>query len=132
MNPQTQADIMTLVPEGITDVHPFSYARILGVFHCDIVHNDNGTLTAPIPLSFLWVRRFCLDHSFTGGFKRKWVHCIEFLNKQAADAYGFVDPDEVIRASHLIPAFCHGPTNAVAYTTLGRNQTSLMTGSTTT
>jgi hypothetical protein len=33
MNPRTHADIMTLAPEDANNDHPFSYARILGVFH---------------------------------------------------------------------------------------------------
>ncbi|KAJ6523907.1 hypothetical protein DFH09DRAFT_1372332 [Mycena vulgaris] len=36
------------------------------------------------------------------------------------DAYGFVDPDEVIRGSHLIPVFAHGPTDPLPYTSLAR------------
>jgi hypothetical protein len=120
MNPRTHADIMTLAPEDAHGDHPFSYARILGVFHCDVVHNNNGTLTTPVPVNFLWVRRFRLDRSFKGGFKRKRLHRIEFLPDSDPDAYGFVDPDEVIRASHLIPAFAHGPTDSVLYTSLAR------------
>jgi hypothetical protein len=120
MNPRTHADIMTLAPEDTTEDHPYTYARIIGIFHCDVLQNSNGTHTAPIPLSFLWVRRFRLDPSFKGGFKRKRLHRIEFLPDSDPNAYGFVDPDEVIRASHLVPAFAHGPTDPVLYTTLAR------------
>ncbi|KAF7359835.1 hypothetical protein MVEN_00708900 [Mycena venus] len=122
MNPRTRADIMMLAPEDATDGHLFSYARILGVFHCDVLLNDNGTHSNPVPLSFLWVRRFRLDHSYKGGFKRKRLHRIEFLPDSDPNAYGFVDPDEVIRGSHLIPAFAHGPTQPVEYTTLARKE----------
>lgn len=120
MNPRTQADIMNLAPEDATDSHPFSYARILGVFHCDVVHNNNGTLTSPVPMSFLWVRRFRLDHSFKGGFKRKRLHRIEFLPDSDLNAFGFVDPDEVIRGAHLIPAFAYGPMEPVVEASLAR------------
>ncbi|KAJ7712525.1 hypothetical protein B0H14DRAFT_679246, partial [Mycena olivaceomarginata] len=122
MNPRTHADIMMLPPNDTDTVsdHPFYYARILGVFHCDVVYNDNGTQTPAVPVSFLWVRRFRIDRSFKAGFKRKRLHRIEFMPDDEPDAYGFVDPDEVIRASHLIPAFAHGPTEPVPYTSLGR------------
>ncbi|KAJ7443801.1 hypothetical protein FB451DRAFT_1568533 [Mycena latifolia] len=122
MNPRTHADIMMLPPNDSApgDDHPFCYARILGVFHCDVVHNDNGIQTLAVPLSFLWVRRFRLDRTFKGGFKRKRLHRIEFMPDSEPDAYGFVDPDEVIRASHLIPAFAYGPTEPVTYTSLAR------------
>ncbi|KAJ7330330.1 hypothetical protein DFH08DRAFT_926009 [Mycena albidolilacea] len=122
MNPRTHADIMMLPPndtDAVSD-HPFYYARILGVFHCDVVYNDNGTQTPAVPVSFLWVRRFRIDRSFKAGFKRKRLHRLEFMPDDEPDAYGFVDPDEVIRASHLIPAFAHGPTEPVPYTSLGR------------
>ena len=121
MNPRTHADIMMLAPEDTAEDHPFTYARILGVFHCDVIHNINSPHPpVAVPLSFIWVRRFRLDRSFKGGFKRKRLHRIEFLPDSDPNAYGFVDPDEVIRASHLIPAFAHGPTDAVEYTTLAR------------
>ena len=119
MNPRTQADVMMLAPEGESG-HPFSYARILGVFHCDVVHNNDGNLTTPVPLSFLWVRRFRLDHTFKGGFKRKRLHRIKFLPDSDSHAYGFVDPDEVIRGAHMIPAFASGPSEQVPYTSLAR------------
>ncbi|KAK6987898.1 hypothetical protein R3P38DRAFT_2574131, partial [Favolaschia claudopus] len=88
MNPRTHADIMTLAPDSddTPDDHPFCYARIIGVFHCDAASSGN----------------------------------IEFLPDSVPNAYGFLDPDEVIRASHLIPAFHHGPTDPVEYTTLAR------------
>ncbi|KAJ7101024.1 hypothetical protein C8R43DRAFT_1048129 [Mycena crocata] len=120
MNPRTHADIMMLAPEDTADTHPFSYARILGVFHCDVSQYVHGTMTRAVPISFIWVRRFRLDPSFKGGFKRKRLHRLEFLPDSHADAYGFVDPNEVIRGSHLIPAFAHGPTDPVPYTSLAR------------
>ncbi|KAJ7141089.1 hypothetical protein C8R44DRAFT_604322, partial [Mycena epipterygia] len=125
MNPRTHADIMMLPPNDLhaeNDEHPFCYARILGVFHCDVVQNIDGTQTRAIPLSFIWVRRFRLDHTFKGGFKRKRLHRIEFMPDSEQDAYGFVNPDEVIRGSHLIPAFAHGPTEAVTHTSLARKR----------
>ena len=35
---------------------------------------------------------------------------VVFLPSNDVSAFGFLDPDEVIRASHLIPAFRYGPT----------------------
>ena len=37
-------------------------------------------------------------------------HRLEFLPSNDDSAFGFLDPDEVIRACHLIPAFHYGPT----------------------
>ncbi|KAJ7290637.1 hypothetical protein C8J57DRAFT_1611754 [Mycena rebaudengoi] len=122
MNPRTHSDFMMLAPEDIPEnAHPFVYARILGVFHCDAIRLVAGVpAAAAVPFTFLWVRRFRLDSTFQGGFKRKRLHRIEFYPDSDPRAFGFVDPDEVIRASHLIPAFAHQGTTPVSYTSLAR------------
>ena len=104
------------------DQHPFTYARVIGVFHVDVVHNVPGASTVPQSIPFLWVRRFRLDRRFKGGFKRKRLHRIEFLPDSDPASFGFVNPDEVIRGAHLIPAFAHGPTERVPYTSLARRK----------
>lgn len=52
----------------------------------------------------------------------KRLHHVEFVLDSDPSAYGFLDPDEVIRASHLIPAFSHGPTPRFEYTSLARHK----------
>jgi hypothetical protein len=38
MNPRNHADIMMLAPESDdADAHPFVYARILGIYHADVI-----------------------------------------------------------------------------------------------
>jgi hypothetical protein len=102
---------MMLAPESDdATAHPFVYARILGVYHVDVVHNVPGATTVPLPIEFLWVRWFRLDKTHVGGFKRKRLHRVEFVPDSEPGAYGFVNPDDVIRGSHLIPAFHHGAT----------------------
>ncbi|KAJ7503571.1 hypothetical protein B0H11DRAFT_1710596, partial [Mycena galericulata] len=112
MNPRTRADIMTLSPEDDTS-HPFSYARILGVFHVDVVHNIPGASPVPTSIEVLWVRNFRRDTSFRAGFKAKRLHRLEFLPGTHPDAFGFLNPDEVIRGAHLIPAFHYGRTQDI-------------------
>ncbi|KAJ7101338.1 hypothetical protein B0H15DRAFT_936529 [Mycena belliarum] len=125
VNPRTHADILMLAPEnadGSDPEHPFTYARIIGVFHVDALHNIPGASQVPIPLSFLWVRNFRMDRTYKGGFKRRRYHRVEFVPDSEAGAYGFVNPDEVIRASHLIPAFAHGATEEFPYASLARHK----------
>ncbi|KAK7020396.1 hypothetical protein R3P38DRAFT_3549619 [Favolaschia claudopus] len=110
MNPRRQADIMTLAPEGDTS-HPFSYCRIIGIFHVDVVRNVPGASKVPTTVEVLWVRRFRRDTSYRAGFKAKRLHRLQFLPGDDPMAFGFVNPDEVIRGAHLIPAFAHGRTN---------------------
>ncbi|KAJ7805433.1 hypothetical protein B0H13DRAFT_2387735 [Mycena leptocephala] len=92
--PRTHADIMT----------PRQKTRTMTTLSRMLVSWAYSTAT------FLWVRRFRLDRTFKGGFKRKHLHRIEFLPESDPTAYG----------SHLIPAFAYGPTEPVPYTSLAR------------
>lgn len=115
MNPRTQANIMLPAPDldpktGLSPSgHPFMYARILGVFHADVIHNSVGAFfQRPQAMEFLWVRWYRLDSKFLGGFKKRRLHRLELIPADDPSAFGFVDPDDVIRGTHLIPAFAHG------------------------
>jgi hypothetical protein len=110
MNPRTRADIMTLAPEDDTS-HPFSYFRILGVFHVDVVHNIPDATKVPTSIEVLWVRRLCRDTTYRAGFKAKRLHRLQFVPGDDPTAFSFLNPDEVIRGVHLIPAFAHGRTH---------------------
>jgi hypothetical protein len=101
---------MTLAPEADAS-HPFAYAQILGIFHADVVHNVAGASTIPQPMEFLWVRRYRIDNTWRAGSKRKRLHRLEFLPDTDPNAFGFLDPDEVIRGAHIIPAFASGTTS---------------------
>ncbi|KAJ7151509.1 hypothetical protein C8R46DRAFT_1229045 [Mycena filopes] len=109
MNPRTRADIMTLAPEGDTS-HPFSYRRIIGIFHVEVLHNVPGASRVPELVEVLWVRNFRVDKSYRAGFKAKRLHRLEFLPEGDPNAFSFLHPDEVIRGAHLIPAFHYGRT----------------------
>ncbi|KAJ7218251.1 hypothetical protein B0H12DRAFT_1001581, partial [Mycena haematopus] len=108
LNPRTHSDVMYLTPEEGAP-HPFGYAQIIGVFHADVVNTADGN-SKPQSMEFLWVRRYRLDSSYRGGFKRKRYHHIEFVPQSDPDAFGFLNLDEVIRGAHLIPAFASGCT----------------------
>ena len=58
----------------------------------------------------LWVRWFKVDGHYKAGFAKKHLHHVEFLPSSDPNTFRFLDPDEVIRVTHLIPAFHHGPT----------------------
>ncbi|KJA14473.1 hypothetical protein HYPSUDRAFT_114921, partial [Hypholoma sublateritium FD-334 SS-4] len=93
--------------------HPFEYARIIGIFHVDVVHpvpEKSGPTTTSIEI--IWVRRFRIDTTYSSaGFKKKRLHRLEFLPASDPQAFGFVHPDEIIRGAHLIPAFHYGGTD---------------------
>jgi len=62
-------------------------------------------------MEFLWVRWFGAEPGYTHGFQRARLPKIGFVPSSDEDAFGFLDPRQVIRACHLIPAFSCGQTN---------------------
>ncbi|KAG1883124.1 hypothetical protein F4604DRAFT_1576295 [Suillus subluteus] len=55
LNPCTHADVMVLGHED-DDTHPYWYARILGIFHANIIYRgSDATLVEPQQMNFLWV-----------------------------------------------------------------------------
>ncbi|EIW80784.1 hypothetical protein CONPUDRAFT_33177, partial [Coniophora puteana RWD-64-598 SS2] len=92
----------------------FWYARVLGVYHAKVFC---GTSVGQKPerFEFLHVRWFGCDPEWTGGPESLQLDRIGYVpfdghNKQASPAFGFVDPGDVLRACHLIPAFAVGKT----------------------
>ncbi|KAI9057376.1 hypothetical protein FKP32DRAFT_1745228 [Trametes sanguinea] len=87
--------------------HPWSYARVLGVYHANVVLQGEAQ---PRRYSFLHVRWFEHDTTYTSGALARRLDRIRFVPHASGDAFGFIDPSHVIRACHLIPAFHHGRT----------------------
>jgi hypothetical protein len=98
--------------EQDSSAHPYWYGRVLGIFHADIRHVGPNSKTGGKPqrMEFLWVRWFGCDMTHIGGWKTRRLHRVGFLDAADPDsgAFGFLDPAEVLRAAHLIPAFHFG------------------------
>ncbi|KAJ7660161.1 hypothetical protein DFH06DRAFT_1472251 [Mycena polygramma] len=115
LNPRTHPDFMVLAHEDEDEAtaHPYWYGRIISIFHAQIRHvGPRSQSTRPQRMEFLWVRWFGRDLQRPGGWKYKRPHRIGFLDATEPDsgAFSFLDPAEVIRAVHLIPAFHYGRT----------------------
>jgi len=54
----------------------------------------------------LWIRWFELDQSHRFGWKVKRLPRIKFVHANNPGAFGFLNPSNIVRAIHLIPAFC--------------------------
>ena len=90
------------------DAHPYWYARVIGIFHVNVIHNGS---TLPKRMNFLWVRWFGRDTLFNAGWTARKLHRVGFLNANCdSGAFGFLDPSMVIRGVHVVPAFAHGQT----------------------
>lgn len=117
LNSRTHADFMTLPPnnsepqaESGDNQFPYHFGRIIGIFHamvlCDTASGSQAN--EPQHMEFLFVRWFTPDQGHHGGWKAKRLHRIRFVDGDDDDAFGFLDPQEIIRGVHLIPAFHHG------------------------
>ncbi|KJA25615.1 hypothetical protein HYPSUDRAFT_134692, partial [Hypholoma sublateritium FD-334 SS-4] len=116
LSSRKRSDVMVLAREADSDEslppsHPFEYARIIGIFHVDVVHQDAEKNTHTTSIEIIWVRRFRIDTTYSAGFKKKRLHRLEFLPSSDPEAFGFIHPDEIIRGAHLIPAFYYGGTD---------------------
>ena len=114
INPGTpRRDIMVLADNEGEDTHsnhPFWYARVLGIYHVNVIYTGLGMIDyAARRFDFLWVRWF----HHLGPIK--WEDCkldsVAFLPMADEEAFGFLDPKDVLRASHVLPAFSRGRLN---------------------
>jgi hypothetical protein len=106
VNPRTHPDVMVLSGEVIPK-HPYWYARVLAVYHMETWLSDGGE---PVKrhLEALWVRWLAPLQDHQSGVKHARLPKVAFVEESDVDAFGFLDPGQVIRGAHLIPAFASG------------------------
>jgi hypothetical protein len=112
INPRTRADIMVLSHEDDDERHPYWYARVVRIFHLDVWYygTENTGASAPLRMHVLFVRWFGRNVTFNAGWSTKRLHRLGYFKGDDPSCFGFLDPDQVIRGVHLIPAFAHGRT----------------------
>jgi len=98
--------------------HPFWYARALGVFHVNIYYKGSNKKRK---LQFLTVRWFGQDPDWLGGARHLRLDRIGYVPEDDLEAFGFLDPSEVLRACHLIPAFAEGKTTSLLGPSIARD-----------
>lgn len=64
-------------------------------------------------MDVLWVRWYALDEDFCAGFSAKRLHRVGFIDADKDAAFGFLEPEKVIRAVHLLPVFSLGQTGDI-------------------
>ena len=117
INLRTRSNVMVLSHEDPeVDSHPYWYARVLQIFHADV------RLRGQVPrrMEFLWVRWYSRDTQYHSGWDARRLHRLEFLPHTNPDAFGFLDPNDVIRGAHLIPGFHYGRTKELLPRSIAR------------
>lgn len=106
VNPRTHADVMVLSGEN-TPTHPYWYARVLGIYHMDTWLEGQ---TEKQHLEVLYVRWLAplVSTDYQSGMRRARLPKVAFVEESDHDAFGFLNPGQVIRGAHLIPAFASG------------------------
>ena len=114
INPKTShCDIMLLSdPQTRNDppTHPFLYARVLGIYHVNVVYSGPGMLNyEAMRFDFLWVRWFqvCTNPA-NAGWEASRLDRVSFPLATQIDAFGFVNPEHVLRSCYLSPVFSEG------------------------
>lgn len=104
VNPgSSHCNVMLLSPA--TSTHPYLYARVLGIYHANVVYTGPGSLDyTPHRMDFLWVRWY----DYREGENEARLGQLSFPPITSERAFGFVDPANVVRGCHIIPRFSQG------------------------
>jgi hypothetical protein len=103
INPRTHGDVMVLSGET-TPSHPYWYACVLGIYHLEVWLND-GNKPVKQFINVLWVRWLVALQNYNSGIKHAHLPKVAFLEESDFDAFGFLNPGQVLWGAHLIPAF---------------------------
>jgi hypothetical protein len=87
--------------------HPYWYARVLGIYHTE-AWLDTGSSIERHQIEALYVRWLAPLTDHKSGMNYARLPKVAFVEEGDRDAFGFLDPGQVIRSAHLIPAFTSG------------------------
>lgn len=103
--------------------HPFWYARVIGIFHVQARYNRRDSDWQPV--QFLWVHWFGRSESTNVRISQPvnqnqldWVGFV--TGEDDTEIFGFLDPADVVRSCHLIPAFNDGQTDELMVPSIAR------------
>ncbi|KAJ2929664.1 hypothetical protein H1R20_g7412, partial [Candolleomyces eurysporus] len=97
--------------------HPYLYARVLGIYHAHVYYVGEAVSGVrdytPIRMEFLRVRWYSsstnpTNHLDSTSASLPELDTVVFPSITSPDAISFIDPNVVLRASHIIPRFCKG------------------------
>ena len=100
------------IQEEEDKIHPYWYAKVLGIFHVNVRISESDDFEV-LRMDFLWVHWFGRDPGHPGGFKKRRLHRIGLLDPTDPESFRFINPSDILRGVHLIPAFSIGKTPAM-------------------
>lgn len=109
----SQCNIMVLNPlfsaENLNFQHPFWYARVIGIFHANIIYIGKGNnIYQPRRMDFLWVRWYHFEKNVPYRWSQLKLDKLCFPPLTHPASFGFLDPDDVLRSAHIIPDLHRG------------------------
>ncbi|KJA14397.1 hypothetical protein HYPSUDRAFT_142984 [Hypholoma sublateritium FD-334 SS-4] len=110
VSPCAHPDIMLRSPVTEAGAEPYWYARVIGIYHANVWAENPAIIGGRTArrMDFLWVRWFGDEPGYRSGFRKARLPKIGFVESTDEFAFSFVDPANVIRGCHLIPAFNAG------------------------
>ena len=95
--------------DGPSSPHHFLYARVLGAYHTNVIYVGPGMRDhEPRRFDFLWVRWFEVVDPASSGWSNSTLDVVRFPPMHRNGSFGFVDPQDVLRGCHILPAFAKG------------------------
>jgi hypothetical protein len=94
-----------------SNLHHFMYARVLGVYHVDVIYTGPGMQNFEArTFPMLWVRWYEVVDSNPGssGWDSSTLDMLRFPPLHHDNSFGFVDPEVVLRGCHILPGFAKG------------------------
>ena len=110
----SRCDVMLLADdvEGSvisSNLHHFLYARVLGAYHVNVIYTGPGMRDFEARrFDFLWVRWFEVVNPGSSGWSASKLDSVRFPPMNKNHSFGFVDPKDVLRGCHILPAFAKG------------------------
>jgi len=96
-----RSDIMLLSHEEGEHAHPYWYARVLAIYHVDVLLN-NGKPGTFRRIDLVLVRWFGRDDPQDHG------NSLLRIGWDEENEYEFLDPQHILRACQVVPAYAHG------------------------
>jgi hypothetical protein len=94
-------------------LHHFLYARVLDAYHANVMYSGPGIQGFETrSLDFLWVRWYEVVDKGCSGLNNSTLDTVRFPPMHEDNSFGFVDPNDVLRGCHILPAFAKGKRTA--------------------